>query len=344
MKNNDNRFTAKLLRSISQKDLFKSACKLHNSFYVGTLIDLYKIYRLAFITRSILRCALIFLIYDSSCFALPHDNSTLPTHNKTTHTQKALKISSKPSKHNPDLHNAWSSAVSYCKEARLGDIEAQYQLGMLYAFGSGVPKQPAYAAALFSMAGQQGHYKAQNMLENIRLSSSTLPGCMNSAFIKPEKPLQYSLRAIDNIDIETRLNRLPKHKTWIVDLVKTMSAWYKIDPKFVLSIISVESNFEPNARSPKNAMGLMQMIPATSERFNVGDAFDVSQNIQGGLEYLQWLINRYKGNVAMVAAGYNAGEGAVDRHHGIPPYPETQNYVAQVLRLYQKPVLHSSQR
>ena len=159
MKNNDNRFTAKLLRSISQKDLFKSACKRHNSFYVGTLIDLYKIYRLAFITRSILRCALIFLIYDSSCFALPHDKSTLPTHNKTTHTQKALKISSKPSKHNPDLHNAWSSAVSYCKEARLGDIEAQYQLGMLYAFGSGVPKQPAYAAALFSMAGQQGTIK-----------------------------------------------------------------------------------------------------------------------------------------------------------------------------------------
>ena len=342
MKNNDNRFTNKLLRSISQKDLFKSAYTRQSSFCFGILLDPYKIYRLAIITRFILRCALLFLAYESSSFALPHDNSTSPTHIKTIHTQKALKISPKPSKHKPDLHNAWSSAVSYCKEARLGDIEAQYQLGMLYAFGSGVPKQPAYAAALFSMAGQQGHYKAQNMLEKIRLTSSTLPGCMNSASIKPEKALQYSLRAINDIDIETRLSRLPKHKTWIVDLVKTMSAWYKIDPKFVLSIISVESNFEPNARSPKNAMGLMQMIPATSERFNVGDAFNVSQNIQGGLKYLQWLINRYKGDVAMVAAGYNAGEGAVDRHHGIPPYPETQNYVAQVLRLYQKPVLHSS--
>jgi hypothetical protein len=343
MKNNDNRFTNKLLTSISQKNLLKSAYKRHSSFCVGTLFDTFKIDRLTFITRSILRCALIYLVYESSCFALAHDNSTLPTHNKTIHTQRALKNSPKPSKHNHDSHNAWSSAVRYCKEARLGDIEAQYQLGMLYAFGSGVPKHRAYAAALFSLAGGQGHYKAQNMLENIRLISSTLPDCMNSASIKPEKALQYSVRAIDNIDIETRLSHLPKHKTWIVDLVKTMSAWYKIDPKFVLSIISVESNFEPNARSPKNAMGLMQMIPATSERFNVGDAFNVSQNIQGGLKYLQWLINRYKGDVAMVAAGYNAGEGAVDRHHGIPPYPETQNYVAQVLRLYQKPVLHSSQ-
>ena len=233
-------------------------------------------------------------------------------------------------------HSSWQSAVTYCKAARGGDTEAQYQLGMLYAFGAGVPKQREYAAALFSMAGQQGHFEAQNMLESIRLTSSTLPGCMNSSSIQPEKGLQFSAYGGGNIDIETRLSRLPKHKAWIVDLVKTMSSWYKIDPNFALSIISVESNFEPNARSPKNAMGLMQMIPATSERFNVGDAFNVSQNLKGGLKYLQWLLNRYKGDVALAAAGYNAGEGAVDRHHGVPPYPETEQYVAHVLRLYQK--------
>ncbi|MFI3178275.1 MAG: hypothetical protein QX188_01785, partial [Methylococcaceae bacterium] len=95
--------------------MFKSAYTRQSSFCFGILLDPYKIYRLAIITRFILRCALLFLAYESSSFALPHDNSTSPTHIKTIHTQKALKISPKPSKHKPDLHNAWSSAVSYCK-------------------------------------------------------------------------------------------------------------------------------------------------------------------------------------------------------------------------------------
>jgi soluble lytic murein transglycosylase-like protein len=287
-------------------------------------------------TRLFLGCVVIFFLNESSCFALSDENLTLKLEYEPPSTQKLLKEAVKLAHHARGSHDLWQAAVRYCDAARLGSTEAQYQLGMLYAFGAGVPKQRNYAAALFSMAGQQGHYEAQNMLESIRLKSSTLPGCINSATLQPEKSVIFSSVAGYDIDIATRLSRLPKSKAWIVDMVKTMSSWYEIDPHFALSIISVESNFEPGARSPKNAMGLMQIIPATAERFNVGDAFNASQNIKGGLKYLQWLLNRYNGDVALVAAGYNAGEGAVDRYHGVPPYPETEQYVAHVLRLYQK--------
>lgn len=287
-------------------------------------------------TRLFLSCIVIFLFNESSCFALSDEELTSKLEYEPPSTQKLLKEAAKLAHHARGSHDLWQAAVRYCEAARLGSTEAQYQLGMLYAFGAGVPIKRNYAAALFSIAGQQGHYEAQNMLESIRLESSTLPGCMNSATKHPEKPTLFSSVVGYDIDIATRLSRLPKSKAWIVDMVKTMSSWYEIDPHLALSIVSVESNFEPGARSLKNAMGLMQIIPATAERFNVKDAFNASQNIKAGLKYLQWLLNRYNGDVALTAAGYNAGEGAVDRYHGIPPYPETEQYVARVLRLYQK--------
>lgn len=229
----------------------------------------------------------------------------------------------------------WQAAVKFCEAARQGSTEAQYQLAMLYSFGQGVPQSPALAAALFSQAAEQGHYESQKMLEMVPLSSAELPKCVLAEGNMPEKA-KYRVFAyhFDSSDIETRINRLPANKRWLIDLVKTMSPWYKIDPRLALSIISVESNFEPSALSPKNAMGLMQIIPATAERFNVKDAFDVSQNIKAGLSYLRWLLTRYNGNIALTAAGYNAGEGAVDRYQGVPPYPETQQYVQRVLSLY----------
>jgi soluble lytic murein transglycosylase-like protein len=80
----------------------------------------------------------------------------------------------------------------------------------------------------------------------------------------------------------------------------------------------------------------MQLIPEPAERFNVGDRFDPAQNIQGGLAYLRWLLAYYQGRVALAAAAYNAGEGAVDRHGGIPPYRETQHYVARVMKMWKR--------
>ena len=103
-----------------------------------------------------------------------------------------------------------------------------------------------------------------------------------------------------------------------------------------MAIIRAESNFNPAALSPKNAQGLMQLIPETAERFNVKKPFDPEQNIRGGLSYLRWLLAYFQGNITLVAAAYNAGEGAVNRYAGIPPYVETQGYVRRIRDIYQR--------
>lgn len=259
-------------------------------------------------------------------------------------TRRLLGEASRIAKNATGALGLWRAAVRFCEAARLGSIEAQYQLGMLYAFGQGVPQKPALAAALFAQAAQQGHYEAQQMLESVPFTSPDLPGCVTSAKRLPEKPhYYYAYAGGPPLDIEKTLNRLPANKRWVVKLVETLAPWYAIDARLALAIISVESNFNPNAHSPKNAMGLMQLIPDTAERFNVKDAFNATQNVKAGLQYLQWLLARYKGDVALAAAGYNAGEGAVDRYKGVPPYAETQQYVKRVLQLYRRSV-HAAPR
>ena len=96
------------------------------------------------------------------------------------------------------------------------------------------------------------------------------------------------------------------------------------------AIIHAESAFNPNALSRVGAQGLMQLMPATARRFGVSNAFDAGQNIQGGVEYLAWLLKRFDGNLTFAAAGYNAGEGNVDKYNGVPPFDETQRYVQRV--------------
>jgi soluble lytic murein transglycosylase-like protein len=108
---------------------------------------------------------------------------------------------------------------------------------------------------------------------------------------------------------------------------------YALAPKLVESVIRVESNFEPRAVSPKGARGLMQLMPGTAKLLGVQDAFDVGQNIEGGVRHLRGLLDRYSGNVALALAAYNAGAEAVARHGGIPPFAETQAYVARILQL-----------
>lgn len=111
---------------------------------------------------------------------------------------------------------------------------------------------------------------------------------------------------------------------------------YTVDADLIKAVIAAESCYNRTAVSPKNAQGLMQLIPATAERFGVSNTFNADQNIRGGTRYLRFLIKRYKGNLPKAIASYNAGEGAVDRYKGIPPYKETQKYVKNVLRIYGK--------
>ena len=105
---------------------------------------------------------------------------------------------------------------------------------------------------------------------------------------------------------------------------------FGVDEAIVRAIIHAESAYNPTALSRAGAQGLMQLMPGTAARFGVGNVFDAQQNIRGGVKYLSWLLKRFDGNLTLAAAGYNAGEGAVDKYGGVPPYSDTQRYVQRV--------------
>jgi soluble lytic murein transglycosylase-like protein len=109
-----------------------------------------------------------------------------------------------------------------------------------------------------------------------------------------------------------------------------------VDPALVLAVVGVESAFRPDAVSRKGAQGLMQLMPGTAAALGVSDAFDPAQNLDGGVRHLRSLVGRYRGDLTKALAAYNAGEGAVARHRGVPPYRETRDYVRRVLARYRK--------
>jgi soluble lytic murein transglycosylase-like protein len=109
-----------------------------------------------------------------------------------------------------------------------------------------------------------------------------------------------------------------------------------VDPRFIHAVIWQESKYDATAKSHAGAQGLMQLMPATAKRFGCTDPNDPASNIEAGTKYLSWLLKRFSGNVELALAGYNAGEGAVDKYNGIPPYNETQNYVKIISKRYGK--------
>jgi soluble lytic murein transglycosylase-like protein len=119
-------------------------------------------------------------------------------------------------------------------------------------------------------------------------------------------------------------------------LVRKLAPAYGIDPRLALAIIFAESDFNPTAVSPKSAKGLMQLMPETAQRFGVRRIMDPTENINGGLAYLQWLLAFFQGNVPLTVAAYNAGERAVEKYRGIPPYAETRAYVKLVTNMYRR--------
>jgi Transglycosylase SLT domain len=231
--------------------------------------------------------------------------------------------------------SAWKAANLYCEASRYGSAEGVYRLGMLYALGRGVPANRDYAANLFGIASVHGHYEAQKMLETIEITTDSTPPCVLEAVAPERAPAQQYGGYEGSPGIDAYIANLPKSKRWVVDLVEKIAEWHKVDPKLVLSIITAESNFKVLAKSNADAHGLMQLIPATADRFNVKNAYNASQNIKGGVKYLRWLLSYFRGNVPLTVAAYNAGEGAVDKYYGVPPYKETKAYVKKVMALYQ---------
>lgn len=205
----------------------------------------------------------------------------------------------------------------YCRAARQGHAGAAMRLAGLYMNGAGVPADKMMATAWARKAVGLGNPAAKVLLA--RLPQGTAPEARCEPLGEGALPAQAGAgippAAIDR-------------------LVRRLAPGYGLSPDLVLAIIRVESGFQPNAISPRNGQGLMQLIPDTASRFGVSNPFDPQQNLIGGMKYLRWLMAYFKGNVPLVLAAYNAGEGAVNEHDGIPPYEETRNYVARIQGIY----------
>jgi len=190
----------------------------------------------------------------------------------------------------------------YCKAARQGHAEAAERAGRMLIRGSGALAPDEELGNAWLRKAKAGGGKAPEKCEPPQFRS--LPG----TFAAPPAEIKAAV-----------------HK---------MAPKYGLDPDLVLAVIAVESAFRTDVVSHKNAMGLMQLIPETAARFGVTDPFDPQQNMRGGMMYLRWLLAYFEGDVTLALAGYNAGEGAVEKYRGVPPYAETQDYVVKVHSLY----------
>ncbi|MBX3605519.1 MAG: transglycosylase SLT domain-containing protein [Piscinibacter sp.] len=217
------------------------------------------------------------------------------------------------------------AAKLYCDAARLGDAESQFNLGWMYANGRGVERSDSTAAYFFHAAAEQGLEQAVRMLATVGGPPNYTPDCMREPepprAVAPPNPRAPAAPAVPPIAAPPD----------IAALVKKVAPHYGLAPQLVLAFIQAESNFDIVALSPKNAKGLMQLIPDTAARFNVRKPYDPEQNVRGGMAYLRWLLAYYRGDVTLVAAAYNAGEGTVNRYRGVPPYAETRAYVRRIL-------------
>jgi soluble lytic murein transglycosylase-like protein len=231
--------------------------------------------------------------------------------------------------------DAIRAAELYCRAARHGDAESQFSLAWMKTNSRGIERNDAEAAHLFAAAAEQGYEQAKNILARMGEPRGEPPPCLRP----PEEdrvaaaPPPPAPAAAGRPAAPARVLPVPPPAhapEALVRFVQMTAPEYKLEPHLVLAVMHTESNFDPNAVSPKDARGLMQLIPATAARFGVRNIMDPVQNIRGGMAYLRWLMARYEGDITLATAAYNAGEGAVDRYRGVPPYAETRLYVLKV--------------
>jgi hypothetical protein len=249
-----------------------------------------------------------------------------------------LRMQARAYEHGEGVKKSVAQALElYCKAARDGDAEAQFSIGWIYANGRGVSRDDGLAAYFFTLAAEQGHQQATNMIRYVGERSVEMPACLrpDPPAAPPQHPVQHSAKL--DLEPEEFVPATASQKK-ALQLVNELAPKYGVMPRLALAVIRAESNFDTAARSPKNAQGLMQLIPETSARFNVAKPFDPAQNVRGGLAYLRWLLAYFEGDVSLVAAAYNAGEGTVNRYRGVPPYLETRTYVKRIVEFFGRDV------
>ncbi len=216
-------------------------------------------------------------------------------------------------KNYPDYSKAYHF---YCVSTAMNEDQAAFAIGKLYLDGHGVEANPAIAKGWFTYSSQLGNQKAK---EKLKIYSD----------VKPEEdPFCPKHDPNKNLD-----------KKDIIAWVKIIAPTFGLDPAMVNAVIKVESGFNPNAVSKRNAQGLMQLLPTTAKRFGVQNTFDPVQNLIGGISYLRYLLKMFSGDLSKTWAAYNAGEKAVIRNRGIPPFEETIQYVRMLLALYPRTYL-----
>ncbi len=209
----------------------------------------------------------------------------------------------------------------YCDAATMGSPEGYFRVGRLLATAPPGLREQRLANAYLALAASLGSYEALKYHQPAAGNAELDADCA--------KPAAGAESMAFNVD--AYLARQSPSQREIARLIRQVAPRYKVDARLALAIGMVESNLNANAVSPKNAQGVMQLIPATQARFGVTRPFDAEQNIKGAMAYLSWLEKRFAGDWRLVAAAYNAGEGSVDRYGGVPPYAETQQYVRRVM-------------
>ncbi|PWC37974.1 lytic transglycosylase [Azospirillum sp. TSO35-2] len=230
-----------------------------------------------------------------------------------------------------------------------GSARAQYELAQHYERADGVQTDLRMALSLYCRAARQDYADAALMAGRMHMAGQggvAKDAELGRAWLRKAAALgnEPALRMVGTADrVKTPDRCEPPNVRWgvirkppaeIRAMVAKMAPTYGLDPDLVLAVIAVESGYRVDIVSDKNAMGLMQLIPETAERFGVTKPFDPEQNLRGGMKYLRWLLAYFDGNVTLALAGYNAGEGAVLQYKGVPPYRETQDYVVKIHSLY----------
>ncbi len=213
----------------------------------------------------------------------------------------------------PDYSKAYHF---YCVSTAMHDNKAALAIGNLYISGHGVEANPGIAKGWYAYSANLGNQDAIVQLEKYEdVKPKEDPFC----------PKYDPSKTLDKQDI----------MAWVNIIAPT----YGLDPAMVNAVIKVESGFNQKAISNKNAQGLMQLLPSTAKRFGVKDSFDPVQNLIGGITYLRYLLNMFSGDLSKTWAAYNAGENAVIRNRGVPPFEETIQYVRMLLAMYPRAFL-----